>query len=153
MNNDRLPPGMEDLGPSSELRQDSPQILGAGGTPVQSQTIKAPPLQWLKDEEASEKHGIEMWYPLLETPFSQKRGPARDSKEFLPTERSMFLQLFTNDMSHYIFGVECYIIVTSETGVQIHPNPEFVNLPVWAFEEKEVEGLSSADNTINFDRS
>lgn len=129
-----LPDGMEDLGPSQDLAQNHPQLLGAHGQPLKDVTpnIKEPPVVWIKDEELSADQGEDLWFPKMEVEnIATELGGSRNHKLFYPGEREMFINLFAMHISKYLFGVECVMIEETEEDVVFAANPEFSKLPTY----------------------
>ena len=135
----KLPDGMEDLGPSQDLAQNHPNLLGANGQPMKDVTpnIKEPPVVWIKDEELSESQGEDFWFPKLEIEgIAAELSGSRNHKLFYPGERQMFINLFAMHISKYLFGVECVQLKETEEDVVFVANPEFDKLPVYDIEKK-----------------
>lgn len=124
-----LPAGMEDLGPSEGLAQNHPHLLNASGQPMQSGGVKAPPVEWVRDEELTKNNKKPFWYPKLDTPLATEYGSSRSHKMFYPGEREMFIQLFAIHISEYLFGTPCVKI--ADDNMSFVYNPEFDKLPTY----------------------
>lgn len=132
-----LPPGMDDLGPSQDLNQGHPKLLGANGQPAEAPAaVKAPPIEWILDEENTTNPKKPLYYPKLETPIAVEFGASRPHKMFFPGERNLFINLFTMHLSQYLFGIPCMKISQDGDGAYgVRINPEFDELPTYKPEE------------------
>ena len=134
-----LPEGMEDLGPSQDLAQNHPELLGASGQPVGAPSVKAPPVEWIKDEELTTNPKKPYYYPKLDTPLATEYGSPRQGRLFYPGEREMFIQVFAMHISDYLFGIPCIIAKEDENTTWFEPNPAFKDLPCIDIDEPEIE--------------
>lgn len=133
--------GRVNLGDIRELEKDPSKILDPTGQianaseeealALAEKVFHAAGVTWHTDEVATEKEGREMFFPQLYVKgVAEKFGQSRPFKQFMPNERNFFLYAFVNDISAYLFGVDCFKEIDTKHGTRFAPSKKFAELPI-----------------------